>query len=283
MGSVLGVKWTIGKPTRHTERVFSMVSRWRERIRAFLSQFTFDSAERVRKGVQNRIPKSARWKRYRKDLTTSRVSGGLQGTAAYTVHLNAKTSEVRKSDSERTVINVFPRGKEMFVPAKVRVLAQYSPWAADMLPFNPDLRTAKVVSRRVSTGEVKAVRKTNEKTKPTWRTALAKAGAAEKNSRLKTKTSKSLKAMPAEGFAALRMQHGVGGEKKVDHWMGPLVQETRRTITSMARTKNKFVKAFTDPLATEWMAWPTKTRTQVPKTYLSQFDGFQKGLGFKVG
>lgn len=261
-------------PTKDAVRVLRMVKEWPKRTKAMQAQFSYDAAEEVKKGILSRLPSSPEFKEYREGLDVARVDMGAAGPA-HVLQAKSKKKTLRKNDASSTLVYIQPKGKNKTVSDKVKMLARYSPWPMELLPFKPSKSDARVISRRVRPGEVIARTKRLDRRKTQWQAAAGAAGVRKRGKMGR------IRAMPDLGFTALRAEFGLGGSKGAAHWRPSLLEYVYRTIPQRAKKKSKFDKAMSEPKNTEWLSWPTRSKNRLSKDDLKSFKGFQDKLGLK--
>jgi hypothetical protein len=254
-----------------------------ERAEAVERMVPFVAAHQTFLGVVSRIPSGPRWGRYQRRIRFARVGAAQkrESAADYAVFAESQPISDREIDSATSVLYVRPKKTFMGkVRKEVLVLAKYSPWTSEMLPFSPQKNEAVIVVRKVSKHEVKAVTRQREADEPEWKKALEEAGVRnvhrnEKLPELKTKVIQDL------AFDALRLEFGYGGAKAVPHWR-PGVREALHLVRRMFRQRSIFTKAFGDPKFRAWRKWPPRVESSINPGKLRSLSKFAKRLKLRV-
>ncbi len=262
--------------TKQSQPFLRMIRDWPKRAKAVQSEFTHDAAEDVRKGILAKLPTGAEYRDYRKNLQVGSVAGMPSGQAAHILYVPHKVKSVKKIDAKNTLLYVYPKGGMKRPSPQAEVLAKFGPWPVDLLPYRPPASEARLISRRVSEGEITAIRQRLVRKRSVWSRALSEAGSKKKNIRI----DKKLKTIPDIAFSALRLEFGMGGKPRA-HWRPSILDLARNTIPKGAKKKNKFDKAMADPLNTDWLGWPSRTKSRIRVKDLTDFKGFQDRLGLK--
>lgn len=251
----------------------------RERARAVMRMSTYVTADQTYYGVVGRIPAGPKWNQYRKQIQLARF-GSEKGAKAYAVYAEPKAHN-RTFDTAKTVMYVKPKknflGK---VRKEVLVLAKYSPWTAETLPFSPQKNEAVIVIRKVTKHEMQAISKKREEDRPKWRKELAEAGVrtinlTKKLPELKTQVVQDL------AFDALRLEFGYGGAKPAPHWR-PGAQEALAYTKRLLKRRSIFSKALTDPTYRAWRKWPPRVESSIKIGTLKSIQKFSKRLKIRV-
>jgi hypothetical protein len=251
-----------------------MSRQWHERIPNMQAQFTQDVAESARKQIRKRIPNKPEWKHYRRHLEVVEVKGQTEGETGHALRVPNKKAALSKKDVKKTVVYVRPRRGNVRVSEKILVLAQFSPWTMDTLPFTPPPGQATLVSRKVSAGEVKAVARLRNADRPKWQLAMAKAGHKKKKELdIKPGASKT-NVLPDIAYQALREEF-----QGKSHWR-PGIIKVRKEIPTMIKKDPKYTRALLDPDFKEWIDWPRKTKHRITRKDALKFNGFVDRLGF---
>jgi len=249
-----------------------------ERSMSFRQNLMYAYAQFAMIAIRKRILGGFANRAYKKSFEVVEVTGAPSRAAVYAIRLNPKVRTLRKKDSETTVLYVKPVSTMMRVKPEVQVLMDYGPWPVDMLPFTPDARQAIIVSRKVSKGEVTAVRGQREGDRSEWQQAMTKAGRRMKKPLVKIPPK--IRALPDVVFQALRLEYGLGGERSKPHWRPGI-----RTIVSLglrAMIKKRRLGRYFNPFFTGWNKVP-EARKSISFTDIKPYESFQKRLGIKAG
>jgi len=267
--------------TSEFDRAYALVQQWQKRSRAVQRQFLYRAVDGVYDDILGLLPSDRR--ELRKSIKMQRIRGLPDSACGYVIRSVPKGAAVSKAEISTTVIYVEAKSNLMrSVPVETALLEEFSPWTVETLPYAPDPKTAKVISRRVSTREVVQVRQMRLRDKPTWRRRMVVAGIKMAGSGLQPRPG-GMEAIPDVAFESLRLEFGLGGEPSKPHWRRAVLQLALRGGAGMIARKREFIRAMTDPTFTAWEQWPRRTRGFVTVAEAKRYVPFQKRLGIRVG
>lgn len=268
--------------TPASKKSWQVLKELEERAEAVERMVPFVAAHQTFLGVVSRIPSGSRWGRYQSRIRFARVgASSRKGPTAYAVYAESQPISDREIDAAASVLYVRPKKTFMGkIRKEVLVLAKYSPWTSEMLPFSPQKNEAVIVVRKVTKHEVKAVTRQREADEPEWKKALEEAGVRnvhrnKKLPELKTKVIQDL------AFDALRLEFGYGGTKAVPHWR-PGVREAVHLVRRMFRQRSIFTKALGDSKFRAWRKWPPRVESSINSGKLRSLSKFAKRLKLRV-
>lgn len=207
--------------------VEQLEERFRETGRALAHQ----SAVYVLEEVLARLPPGT----YKDSLEVVAV-----GNDAFAVRAIPKARKVAEVDAEATVLYVRPRSRRMLrLHPEIGVLAIHSPWTMDTLPFFPNRRHAKVVSRSVRREEVEAVAEDRKKDQRVWKAELERLGVRPE---VKLVVPPKARVLPDVAFEALRIEFGLGGKKSRAHWRPALRALANQGVPGMLNRRSAAMK-----------------------------------------
>ena len=251
----------------------------RARARAVMRMSTFITADQTFWGVTARIPGGPKWSQYRKQIQLARF-GSEKTAKSYAVYAEPKAHN-KAFDTARTVMYVRPKKNFMGkIRKEVLVLAKYSPWTAETLPFSPLKNEAIIVIRKVSKHEMQAITKARERDRHDWHLELTEAGVRNVN---QTKKLPELKTQVVQdlAFDALRLEFGYGGTKASPHWR-PAAHEAMQHTKRLFKGRSMFSKALTDPNFHSWRKWPPRVESSIKIDTLKSIQKFSKRLRVRV-
>lgn len=253
----------------------------RARAQAVMLMTHYIMADQTYYGVLERIPAGPQWSSYRKSIRLARF-GSQRSPRAYAVYAEP-SARSQSFDTARTVLYVKPKKNFMGkISKEVLVLAKYSPWTAETLPFSPKKNEAVIVTRKVTKQEMLAVTTQREKDRTKWRKELSDAGVRNINL---TKKPPELKTQVVQDltFDALRLEFGYGGARAVPHWR-PSAREAMRFAKRLFRGGRRtiFSKALTDPNYRAWRKWPPRVESSIKIGTLKRVAKFTKRLKIRV-
>lgn len=288
--------FVLGKPPRRSRRpsgdglivelddksvrswnLFGQTNKRAERLRQMVP---YIAAQETYRGLMMRIPADRRWNSYRGVLRVVRVGPKGWKSGVFAVYGKPKVSGDRVIDSPRTALYVHIKRNRLTPPsAETRVLATFSPWTMETLPFAPKRSEAVVVTRRVSKREVQRITEQRKEDEHEWREQLRKIGVNQQKSDL---GSSDLKAKQVQdvAFEALRLEFGYGGLKAVPHWR-PAIREAVQVVRHLWTRRSRLTSAMFSYKNREWKKWPPKIGS-VRIAALKHMAKFQKRLRVKV-
>jgi hypothetical protein len=253
------------------------VGEWEKRVGAVREQLTYQAAKELEEEVRRRMPGGGAWRRYRQSLQTVKVTGTGPRESAYAVRVNPKARAVKRMDAPRTVLYVRPKGR--FPRPEIAVLAEFSPWTLDTIPFTPSPASAVLISRRVRMDEVIEVARLRREEQSEWRKRLELAGYQAPRKKLLT-VSRRLKAIPDVAFEAIRLEFGLGGGRLQSHWRPALRSIVSRGIVGIIR-REKLGRALRSGFL-GWKKWKPRPKHRISSREAQRFGGFVKRLGVRV-
>lgn len=191
---------------KKTKRFMKQLDGFERRWRTGLGRFTYHFAAEVKRRVE------ASGSRTGVDYAKLEVRWfqDLDGYNSFAVLLPESARELTADEVKIHALYVLPAHDD----PKLGLLAKYSPWPADMIPFVPGPSDAQLVSRKVSAEEI-AVRTTDLQNDSELITQMKGLGLE-----FNTSPRASLGAPVSEDLAwtVLRHEFGLQGEPMVQHW-----------------------------------------------------------------
>jgi len=264
------------RPGESVKQLARLLKEWQDRTRALLDDVPRVVAEHVETRVLSKVPQGTDWKAYRKAFRVDRIVGLSKDEGGWIVRATPRSKRVSRVDAQKLVLYVEPRRRQRRLPEEIAILARFSPWTLDTLPFAPKKADARLVSRRVHVREVQRVAKQRRRDEKEWRPQLAKAGVRGDK---KKKAMPSVRAAPDIAFEALRLELGLGGMKPRPHWR-PAVRRVLSGFLGIARSQKAWVRTMMDPMYRGWKRPVASTRMSASQ--LGDYFKFQKTLGIRA-
>lgn len=255
--------------TQSSEQLVGMIQReWPARAKAMARMVAQTAAERTLDTVAAEMPQFA------SSLKLRKVSGLGAGAYGFVVDVDSPPVALNKLKAETTILHVRINRLLARIPQDVQVLADYSPWTSDTLPFVPSSRIATLVSRKVTQAVVDRVADDRRRDAHLWRVALAREGVRAKY------PEGPAHAAPDVAFESLRREFGLGGEPSSPHWRPAVLAFTRGpSLQQLAR--GRLIKAvMTAPGNSSWKLTPSTPSIGVMG--LKRVSAFQKALGIRA-
>lgn len=252
-----------------------------KRMEAVIGFAPFAAAVRVYGGVMEELPRSEDTALYRKALHVAQVkTSGMP--YMYAIRGRAKRVEIADLKQQDTVLYVRVRkGKFVKKDPKIEVLAKYSPWTLDTIPYYPKKREAEVVARKAREREVQIISDSRKHDRRKWEAELSTLGVKVSRSK-KAKAEKGSKAVADLAFLAARIEFGLDGRKAEPHWR-PALQRLGGARFGVVLSKHRRIKrALTDPAFSQWKAWPPKLDRVISENTMKKYQGFQNRVGTAV-
>ena len=262
-------------PHRNNKLFLKFLRELEDRMRAVSEAVTYESAKFVLEEIQSKLPQSGDSGEYSRSLEVVAVGSDRRGFAIRSKGLRRKIKDL---NAEKTVLYVRPKSKKILrTHPEIGVLARYSPWTLDTLPFYPPKKQATVMSRPVRKGEIDAVRRDRLADKSEWLTQLNQLGIRpDKALRVPPKAE----VVPDIAFEAIRMEFGLGGTRRVPHWRPALRALANDRIQRMLSPASPISSPMTDPFSS-WARPQVDVDAKISESEASKFKGFMKRL--KVG
>lgn len=261
-------------------RSWNLFGQYDERARKLQQMVPYIAAQETFRGLMGRIPSDRRWKTYRSVLRVVRIGPKEWRGGVFAVYGKPKVAGSRLIDSSRTVLYVRVKQNRVTPPGPLtRILAKFSPWTMETLPFAPKRSEALVVTRQVSKREVQRVSELRKDDEQEWMPLLRQAGV---NHIRRDPTDTELKAKQVQdvAFEALRLEFGYGGTKPVPHWR-PSVKEAVQVVTRLWKTKNRLTRHMLNYKDRAWKKWPPQVGS-ARIADLKNMAKFQKRLRVRV-
>lgn len=196
--------------TKNHIRMQKIVAEWPARIQELRRQSAYLLASFVLDEIKKIVPTRGEGADYLKGLEVVKIGANREANFAVAARPIMRNLALRKKD---TVLYVKPKKKWSSISQGVRVLIKYSPWTVGTLPFSPPSSEAKIISRRVTSGEVVQVSKDRAKDRKRWANDLKSAGV--KVSSKKTSVNQAERDLV---FEVLRSEMGWSGATMPPHW-----------------------------------------------------------------
>lgn len=264
-----------------SDSVWNLFGQFDERTEHLRRMIPFIAAQQTLAGVVANIPAGKQYASYRGLLKLVRVGPKGWGGGVYAVYGKPKLGAQAAIDASRTILYVQVKRNRMTPPSPdVVVLAKYSPWTLETLPFSPKRNEAAVVTRKVRKREVQTVTAQRRDDESEWKAALDKAGTrrVHKNvtpPELKTKMVQDI------AFEALRLEFGYGGVRAAPHWR-PAVREAVQHVKRLWKTKNNVTSVLFKEKNKAWKKWPPNVTHSIRIGDLKNMAKFQKRLRISV-
>jgi hypothetical protein len=270
------------KTDRKADATMDLVQQWSQRFPRLRSRFVFAIAEVVREALLERIPKGDEWAAYRDSLETVRVQGAPKNTTIFSLRSNPSSRRVRQEDVPRTVLYVRPRTSLARKSQKIEILAKFSPWTIQTLPFTPKKSEATVITRRVTPREVERVEKARKKDRIKWQKELSRHGVRVpmRDRKLQARTS-VVEGIPDVAFEALRLEFGLGQVNARPHWRPALKELVMTGVKGLLRQDPELRRIVFKRGYSGWKK-AAHTRKRIRMSEARRYLEFQRRLGIRV-
>jgi hypothetical protein len=259
------------------ERLFR---EWGERSRKLRSQFTYLATEYLLANLTGRIPSDPAYAIYRRGLEVVQVPVGADEDA-FAVRVNPKAKRVTKLDGRRMLFYVRPRKRGRKTLPEIEVLASFSPWTLDTLPFRPSPKQASLISRKVAKREVLRVSEQLRRRRPEWSRALNELGVRGIRRDQDLVAPRGLEALPDIALDAVKLEFGLGTTKAKAHWRPALLWLQKRGLREMLKREKDLKSTLIKSEFQRWQKWPKRIK-KIKASDAKSFIGFQKRLGIRV-
>lgn len=263
------------KLSKKARKTFKFIRELPKRLGAFRSRVPYVFASRVLSDLKESIPQGSEWNSYREGLEIVGVSSRKSGWVALRLPDRPTSTAATKVDPPRTLLYVHAHRRLTKVPPLISVLAKYSPWTADTLPFMPSKKDAVIVSRKSTKQVAMRVANQRKKDRPFWSRELQKAGRRDtrKSDRLKTDKASP---MPDYAYQALRLEFGLG-IRAAPHWR-PALSAIRRSPIALLQ-QDTVLMDYLDPKSRGWRSRSSPVKSRISKAAAKKFVPFQRRLG----
>lgn len=266
------------KPTRSFQQVLKLVREWPDRTAALLSAVPRDVATKVLEEIRQDIPSGDNWKAYKQSLELAKATGLSEGEEAWVIRTRQKAKKIRRVDGKEVALYVRSHRPPKRPSEEVLVLARFSPWTLDTIPFFPKKSEAIMVSRKMTQREVQKIAKQRQKDASEWKLLLARLGIRDAGKR-KKKTMPDARAVPDVAFEAIRLEFGLGDVRGKMHWRPALRRLRGSGFFGFAKNRRDWRRTMQDPWYREWGR--EASAPGIGASGLRDYERFQKMLGFR--
>lgn len=259
-------------PSKNFSGVLKLTDEWPARAVAARRFVMQQVGEAAHDELLWRIPSGRDYSDLWKSIRLLKVSGT---DSSYLLCSKPVGKKVRKRDAMKTALFVEPRrGFLGRIPPEIHVLADYSPWTMDTLPFAPKSQVATIVYRKVSPEELDVVRKDRRRDRKEWEKKLNRVGI-----RIPRKTPidlSSTRQVPDIASVSMNLEFGLGRESK-PHWRPAMLSVSRGG--SFGEAMKKAGVAMSDVKFNGWKKWPPAVDGSVGYGELKRYVPFQEKIG----
>lgn len=268
------------KQAKTNKLVMGMLETWTERYDHAASQLAYQTASYAYDAVSRRLPNTKEFENLKNALRLHRVGGLSTGEEAFAVYADRsalRKVKARNIKPDKNVVYVRPKkGRMVQVPPEIEILARYSPWTMDSLPFFPSKRESTMYIRQVSQNEVDKVREARSRDRQIWEQSLAKVGVRlSKKNRLDIPPRAEV--VEDVAFRALRLEFGIGKEPARPAWR-PVIHMLAKSGARYMLSRGVF-NAILNPAFTGWRKGVARASGSISSSELDTFVKFQKRLG----
>lgn len=264
--------------TKESKELKKFLDEMPDRVKAVIGFAPFAAAVRVYGGVKEEMPRSDDTVLYRKALHVAQVKTSDM-PYIYVVRGRSKRVELADLKQQDTVLYVRVRkGKFVQKDPKIEILAKYSPWTLDTIPYYPKKREAEVIARKAREKEVQIISDSRKHDRRKWEAELGRLGVKVNRSK-KAKPEKGSKAIADLAMLAMRIEFGLDGRKAQPHWRPALQRLGGKSFGVILSKHRRIKRTLTDPSFMEWKAWPPKLDRTVSQQAMKKYQGFQKRVG----
>lgn len=264
------------KKAKKALKTLKFIKELPKRTAAMKAQLPASVANGVLDELRARIPSTSDWDEYRSGLEVVAVGSKKSGLAAIRLPNNPSSSATKKIDPPRTLIYIRAHRRLTRIPPTIQILAKYSPWTADTLPFSPPKKDAIMVSRKTSKQVAMRVAAKRRQDRPFWSRELQKAGRREIKKNDRMKPSSTATPLPDYAYQAIRLEFGLG-IRSTPHWR-PAITSIRRSPSQIWK-KDPVLLEYLDPKFRGWRGHRTKVQGTISKAEAKKFAPFQRRLG----
>ena len=233
------------KEVRGNKAIYALLDEWEERTQAVVVALPRMVAEDVLKEIKGNAPEDI--KGYPDLLTIMSIPKSRDWSIfGILPESSAGGQRLEAVDVQRTVLYVRPKlVKGMASPAAV-VLERKNPWTMDTLPYEPKLREASLISRRVTEHEVKVIENQRLKDRQEVENELLGLGV---QLRSKAKVLISRRVTRDLAWEILRREFGIPPMRGKAHWR-PAVAKWKQFAEE--RLKKDLLPWIADPENSDW-------------------------------
>lgn len=249
--------------------IYDVRNVWPERLRNATTLLLMDVANYMVTELKRRAPEifiSGKKSDYAKDLRIGILESG-EKRDVIAIYRGGVVSKMTEDSARGSVLYFIPKDGD---PGWVRILMQYGPWPADIVPVHiPE--GVKIISRRARTDETKALYERINSQRNRIESDLRSAGADSPKIGI-TKNSIGLSVHEDLGHGVLRKEFGLDGEKQESHWR-PVFVDTKKYAEKCMEKVIKYVKSGDENV----FDLPTET-DRIGESVIKEGSGFSKEI-----
>ena len=223
----------IGFTRDSIRRLKKFSASYAQRIEKGRSLFLLSAATQIMKYLNANAPRVDGYD-YVRDLRIGLLDDA-DGEEAVVIYLEKDKREFKPEESSTSVMFVIPYSNS---PDYMRVLADYNPWPAELIPIKIKSSDGKVVIRKGTAREVATLKRELLKHKSKIETRLAVAGIPGVDIRAGDRSS-GTEVHDDIAYAILRLEFGFGGRQKA-HWR-PAIKNMLDNRESLYRQYEQYV------------------------------------------
>jgi len=252
------------RPWATNKLAIRFVEELEDRLREVGRGMAHESAASVLEHIRSKLPRGE----YRDSLELVEV-----GKGTYAIRASGGGKKVSEVDSSSTILYVRPKTRRVLrLSPEIGVLARFSPWTMDTLPFFPDRRKATVVSRKVRRSELDHVIEDRKRDEPVWKSELQALGIRPE---VELVVGPKARVLPDVAFEALRMEFGLGGKDSVAHWRPALRALATRGIPRMLSRRSQIMRPVS---SYRYTPGSSPVDGVITESEADKFEAFQKRL-----
>jgi hypothetical protein len=249
---------------KSNKEVYALLDEWEERTQAVVAALPRMVAEDVLNEIKKDAPKDITG--YPDMLQVVSIPKARDWAIFGIVpEGSAGTQRLEAVDVQRTVLYVRPKIIRGIASPAAVVLERKNPWTMDTLPYEPKLREASLISRRVTEHEVKAIENQRNKEREAVEVELRELGV---QLRSKGKVLVERRVTRDLAWEVLRHEFGIPPVRGKAHWR-PAVAKWKQFAE--ARLKKDLLPWVADPENSDWRRGDT-----VPDGKASAIDDLQR-------
>lgn len=257
-----------------------LIKQWPERFKKVQPMIAYMGADFLKRYVSSRLPKSSAYKGYRAGLEVVRVRGTRPGEYAYSVQIDPKNRFVKNIKVQRVLLYVEPSRRLASPSLRTLILEKYNPWTYETLPFTPEPKEGRIITRRASAQDVQKATVLRTRQRPKWRSELQKVGVREKKDK-RLKLPKNVHNLPDVTLDALKLEFGLGKQRPKPAWRLGFSLLARQGFRAFIKDKRVLAFPLTKPSFNLWKQWPKKTGHTIPMSQARKYKSFQRKVAHR--
>jgi hypothetical protein len=261
----------------NSKATFDYLDKLNIRMKAFKRQALWAIATDLHQDVSDKIPTDKQYDKLRQSLKVGEMAGGAE--PLFAVFVDGKSPNVKKIDSNKTLIYIRERKIPVKIKPEIQVLIDNGPWTVDTLPFWPSKKDAITIQRKVGKRILEKVAKMQKNQQTEVMSRLLKLGKKDITNAMKKRSRAAQQSNSVTDVSAQMstLEFGGGSQRPLALWRVAIKNITNRTKTLLTRYK-RINSTLNDIRDKNWNKYPIVNQ-KVTSAIIKSGDNFFKQVG----